>query len=141
MAEPRNEAEDSFKFVDKRRFTDSGDLKQNASAEIKPEPVKEEAPQAVGTPAEPAEITFSLFMQSMAHQVFIGLGLVPSPETNLVAKNFEQARQTIDIMTMLRKTAEGNLSADDAKMLDGLLYELRMTFVRTKEGSLGGKPN
>lgn len=139
MAEAK---EDSFNVVDKRRFNESGDLKADApkDADVRSEPAKasppaEKKPAAASDPAGPVEITFSLFMQSLAHQVFVGLGLAPNPESNLMAKNLDQARQTIDIMTMLRKKAEGNLEIEEAKMLDGLLYELRMTFVRVKEGS------
>ena len=131
-----SENTESFKVVDKRRFDESGEAKVEAKAETKVE-TKTETEQN----SENIEITFPMFFQSLAHQVFMSLGLAPWPDSGLVKKDMLQARQTIDIMTMLSKKTEGNLEGDEAKMVEGLLYELRMTFMRVKEGSLNLDPN
>ena len=39
------------------------------------------------------------------------------------------ARHTIDTLEMLRDKTEGNLDEEETKLLDGLLYELRMRYV------------
>ena len=39
------------------------------------------------------------------------------------------ARQTIDTLEMLHEKTRGNLDAEESKLFEGLLYELRMHFV------------
>jgi hypothetical protein len=39
------------------------------------------------------------------------------------------ARQTIDLLEVLEEKTKGNLVADEGRMLDTVLYELRMTFL------------
>ena len=39
------------------------------------------------------------------------------------------ARQTIDTLEMLRDKTRGNLDAEEEKLFDSLIYELRMRFV------------
>lgn len=124
-----------FKVVDKRRFTEEGDAKPESEKQEAAKP-KEETPKVEPEKKTTPEITFPIFMQSLAHQVFMALGLVPWPDSGLIKKDIEQAKQTIDILSMLRKKVEGNLEKDEEKMIDGLLYELRLTFVKVKEGSI-----
>ena len=50
-------------------------------------------------------------------------------ETNLVA-----AQQMIEIITMLQEKTRGNLSDPEAKLVDDLLYELRLRFVNAQQG-------
>jgi hypothetical protein len=39
------------------------------------------------------------------------------------------AQQTIDTIEMLREKTRGNLEPDETKLIDSLLYELRLHFV------------
>jgi len=41
------------------------------------------------------------------------------------------AQQTIDTLEMLRDKTRGNLDDEERKLIDSLLYELRMRFVET----------
>ena len=41
----------------------------------------------------------------------------------------EGAQHLIDTMAMLREKTQGNLSTDEARLLDSLLYDLRLKFV------------
>ena len=43
--------------------------------------------------------------------------------------NLALARQTIDTLAMLETKTQGNLEQEEARLLEGLLYELRMRFV------------
>ncbi len=92
--------------------------------------------QLVGDPEEPASaappesMTFGAFVLSLSTSAAVHLGLVPSAEGGEApAPNLELARQTIDILEMLEAKTQGNLEADEAKLLEGILYELRMHFV------------
>jgi hypothetical protein len=39
------------------------------------------------------------------------------------------AQQSIDLLAMLQEKTRGNLSGDEAKFLDNMLYDLRMLYV------------
>ena len=61
------------------------------------------------------------------------LGLVEDPESGEPgAKNLPLARQTIDTLEMLQAKTRGNLDDDEGKLLETVLYELRMGFVKAK---------
>jgi hypothetical protein len=40
------------------------------------------------------------------------------------------AKQTIDLLGMLREKTKGNLTPDEEKLFENLLYDLRMRYVR-----------
>ena len=66
------------------------------------------------------------------------LGIVPDPESGEAAEpNVLLARHTIDTLEMLRAKTRGNLDADESKLIDSLLYELRLRVVEV-EGARGG---
>ncbi len=46
-----------------------------------------------------------------------------------VGKNLILARQNIDIIEMLKVKTKGNLSDDEAKLIDEVLFDLRAKFV------------
>jgi hypothetical protein len=60
------------------------------------------------------------------------MGLVENPVTRKVEKNLELARHSIDMLDMLKKKTKGNLRKEEEKLLDELLYDLRMKFVKVK---------
>lgn len=81
-----------------------------------------------------AEVDFTGFLLSLGQTALIDLGVAPHPETNEVSKNLQQARQSIDILGMLRDKTKGNLNTEEEKLFDGLLYQLRLAFLQA------GKP-
>jgi len=86
--------------------------------------------KAKGMEAEaPPEMDFSLFISSLGMQILMGLGEITNPVTKKKEENLEQARQTIDIIGMLKEKTRGNLTEDESKILDNLLYELRMKYI------------
>ncbi|WP_300772239.1 DUF1844 domain-containing protein [uncultured Desulfovibrio sp.] len=87
------------------------------------------------------EVTFSTFIMSLASAALVQLGEVPNPETGVQATHPRLARHSIDMLEMLhRKTTQG-LDEQERKLLESLLYELRMKYV-LKCGSPGdpGQP-
>jgi hypothetical protein len=50
--------------------------------------------------------------------------------TNQIEKNLSNAKQTIDLLGMLREKTKGNLTPDEEKLFENLLYDLRMRYVR-----------
>ena len=84
--------------------------------------------------AELPVIDFSNFVLSLAATAMVQLGLVPDPETGeTVEINLPIAQHTIDTLVMLREKTQGNLDDEEEKLLDSMLYELRMRFVEAGE--------
>ncbi len=76
------------------------------------------------------EITFSSFLISLSSSAFIHLGDMPDPTTGQTAKNLPLAKQTIDLLGLLREKTRGNLQEDEERLFDHLLYDLRMRYVK-----------
>ncbi|CAK7003865.1 MAG: hypothetical protein DELT_00146 [Desulfovibrio sp.] len=75
------------------------------------------------------EVTFTTFALSLASSGLVQLGEVPDPESGQTSENLLMAKHTIDVLSMLREKTEGCLDEDEKKLLDALLYELRMKYV------------
>lgn len=81
-----------------------------------------------GTPL-PA-IDFSTFMMSLNASALVSLGVITDPGTGGTAKNLPIGKQTIDIIAMLEEKTKGNLTPEEAKLVKGMLYDLRITYVK-----------
>jgi hypothetical protein len=80
------------------------------------------------------EMDFSTFVISLASTAQMSLGAVPHPETNEISVNLQAAKQMIDIIALLQAKTNGNLSEQEATLLEQVLYTLRIHYVRTSEG-------
>ncbi len=76
------------------------------------------------------EVTFSMFILSLNTSALVHLGQIPDPETNEKKVDLKLARHTIDTLDMLREKTRGNLTKDEEKLLDSILYELRMLYLK-----------
>jgi hypothetical protein len=80
-------------------------------------------------------IDFYTFVLSLGSSAFIHLGDAPSPETGELSRpDLGLAKQTIDILVMLREKTRGNLTAEEEKFLENLLTDLRLRFVAKSQG-------
>jgi hypothetical protein len=57
------------------------------------------------------------------------LGKMPNPATGQIERNLEQAKQSIEMVEMIKEKTKGNLSSDLVRMVDTMLSELRMNYV------------
>lgn len=84
-------------------------------------------------------ITFGAFVLSLATSGLVHLGQIPSPDAPEGSEpgppDLPLARQTIDLLEMLQQKTRGNLEQDEEKLLESLLYDLRMGYVRAREKS------
>ena len=71
-------------------------------------------------------LVISLAAATMQH-----LGKTLSPVTNTIEKNLPAAQSTIDMLDMLEAKTQGNLSANEAKLLKSILAELKLNYVET----------
>ena len=79
-------------------------------------------------------IDFYTFVLSLGSSVLIHLGDAPHPETGKPAeKNLALAQQSIEILAMLEQKTRGNLSDEEAKLLDQLLMDLKLRYVEASK--------
>lgn len=72
---------------------------------------------------------FLSLVTSMHMGAMYQLGKVASPMTGKIERNLPQAQYTIDLLGMLEKRTSGNLSPDEASLLNRTLSELRMNYI------------
>jgi hypothetical protein len=76
------------------------------------------------------KVDFSTFVLSLGTTALYQLGVMSNPASGEVADPDPLiAQQTIDTLEMLRDKTRGNLDEEERKLIDSLLYELRMRFV------------
>jgi hypothetical protein len=81
-----------------------------------------------------SEIDFSSFVFSLSTSALLHLGEVPDPVTGKTEKDLPLAKQTIDILGILQEKTRGNLTADEGKLLENFLADLRWRYVREAKG-------
>lgn len=79
------------------------------------------------------EVTFAAFVVSLSSSALYHLGEIKDPVTGKTAKDLPIAKQTIDTLKMLQEKTHGNLDADEAEMIENILYDLRLRYVKAKE--------
>ncbi len=81
-------------------------------------------------------VNFSSFVVSLASSAMMHLGEAPDPVTREQRVDLTLARQTIDLLAVMKDKTKGNLDEDEVSLLDTLLHELR---TRWLEVSAGGR--
>jgi hypothetical protein len=80
-----------------------------------------------------SSIDFPTFVLSVASAAMMGLGLAPRPESNKQEVDLAMARQNIDLLQMIKQKTVNNLSPDEEKLLDRVLYEVQMKFLEASK--------
>ena len=57
------------------------------------------------------------------------LGEVPSPLSEKVESDVPAAKQMIDLLAMLGEKTRGNLNANEDRLMQDILFDLRMKYV------------
>ena len=138
----------TFKVTDRRPFNPDGsprDLPPEERPEPKPEPVTATA-EATAPAAETQEeigdefteeeladardpAGFLSFIMSIASNAASALGMMEHPVTHQREVDVELGKHWIDVLGMLQKKTQGNLTSKEQQMLEGLLADLRMQYV------------
>ena len=134
--------EKSFVIKDKRIFDESGDVRKETETLTQEKPLETKAEMAqqpsVEESQEPPteeylpEMNFANFVLSLSTTAMYHFGDFPDPVSRKAEKNLIAAKQTIDILGLLQTKTEGNLDENEKSLLDGLLFELRMRYVKEK---------
>ena len=116
---------EGFVFKDSRSSQLSEDEAQDNDNQAEAQKTKPEQEQA----QQPFQLDFSTFIMSLTSSAFYHLGDIADPETGKTETNLPAVQQTIDMLMMLREKTQGNLTEEEAKLLEQLVYELQMKFV------------
>ena len=109
-------------------------------AQATPEPEVSASP-AEESPAAEEEFTeedladardpasFMNFLMLLAQNAASTLGMVEHPVTHQRDVDIDAGKHWIDVLGMLQKKTDGNLTPQEKRMLEGLLADLRMQYV------------
>ena|SRR3990170_8125235 len=75
-------------------------------------------------------LDFSAFILSLSTSVLMNLGLVENPVTKQKEKEPEVAKQTIDLISLLKDKTKGNLTEEESKLIEDVLHELRLWYIK-----------
>lgn len=93
-------------------------------------------PPAESPQRQQPKVDFSMLAQSIAFSALHHLGLMTEPESGRASeRDLPLARHNIEILELLEEKTRGNLSADEAKLIGNLLYEVRMHFVEATKSA------
>ena len=86
--------------------------------------------QSSGTrPAGMPEASFLVLIDMLAGEAAMNLGMAQSPDGNRLPVDLETARHWIDMLGMLEQKTRGNLTDEEAGVMENVLAYLRMQFV------------
>jgi Domain of unknown function (DUF1844) len=134
MMTDKKSEQDEVKVTDKRRFTEDGDVRDPNEPDVKADETVEGTADKGQAKAEPTsavpDIDFPTFVLSLATSAQVHLGAIPNPATGKQDADPNLAKQTIDILGVLEEKTKGNLTEQEAKLMDHLLYDLRMMYMQ-----------
>jgi hypothetical protein len=73
-------------------------------------------------------IDFNTFILSLSTSALMHLGKLPGAEDEATV-NLAHAKQSIDCIALLEEKTRGNLTGEEERLLNEVLYDLRLRFV------------
>ena len=77
---------------------------------------------------------FAELINMIAMQAIVGLGGMAGPGGERIPPNLEIAKHYVDMLQVLEDKTKGNLSEDEKKLLDQVIYEVRMRYIQSASG-------
>lgn len=93
------------------------------------EETREEEAEGRQQQIELPPVNFENFVFGLYNTALIHFG-IRDPETGRLIRNLPLARHAIDTLGMIQEKTKGNLTAPEDNLLENLLYELRMGYLR-----------
>lgn len=128
--------EKGFTVQDRRRFSpETGEARdsgpERAAADDQHQAQAESGAKTDSHAAKEAlpEINFSTFVISLSTQALMHLGEIDNPLSGKEETDVSVAKQMIDIVGMLQEKTRGNLTDGEAKLIEDILFDLRMRYV------------
>jgi hypothetical protein len=118
--------DEGFQVRDRRRLNLEGDLKEKyvEKPKTKPEQIQ---PEIKSSPSN--ELDFLSFLMNLSAMAYDALGLVSTSK----GINPEDAKYIINAIGILEEKTKGNLTLQEERTLQGILYELRINYTRLME--------
>ena len=76
------------------------------------------------------EVTFTAFVMSLNTAALFHCGELADPETGATCMDLVLAQHTIDTLDLLKSKTKGNLSKDEENLLETVLYDLKLRYVK-----------
>jgi len=122
------EQEEGFVVRDRRGGSSSDRSSTASPAASGSQPPQQTAPpdprQDSGIP-----VTFSSFVISLGSSSLMLMGEQLDPQQPPMPVNLPQAKEIIDLLSVLEEKTTGNLTTDEQTVLRDMLYALRMKYV------------
>lgn len=78
-------------------------------------------------------VDFHTFVLSLGSSALLHLGELEHPEGGEAETDLPLAKHTIDILSMLEEKTKGNLTSAEEKLMQSLLYDLRLRYVNASK--------
>jgi len=134
MASGESKPAGGFKVTDRRSFTEEAGLRDEAPAAPPEVANAPHVPSSAGVTAEAPvaafpPVDFHTFVLSLGSSALLHLGEIENPNDGVSQKDLPLAKHTIDILVMLEEKTKGNLSTAEERLMESLLYDLRLRYV------------
>ena len=128
--------EETFKVTDRRRRDESGEAPVAPTPPAAPASCAPSAgPASPGqAPSAPAGPDLQGLFVMLASSALMNLGEAADPETGERVLDLGQAKEAIDLLALLRLKTEGNRTEQESHLLEEMLYDLQLRFVRAAKG-------
>lgn len=134
--------DETFKVTDRRRRDETD---ESPTVPAPPDPAAQ-APRAAAAgsafqgpaPAPQGGPDLQGLFIMLASSALVNLGEAADPETGERLLDLEQAKEAIDLLSLLRVKTEGNRTDQESHLLEEMLYDLQLRFVRAAKGAAGG---
>lgn len=123
--EPKTAAETEFKLADELPAAavaagEAGDLEVAENSGFDDEDI----------PGAEDPASFINFLSTLATNAAAALGAMPHPVTGQRSLDLDTGKYWLDVLGMLKEKTQGNLHPQEARLLEGLLGDLRMQYVQ-----------
>ena len=113
---------------DEKKIIVDDDWKAQAKKE------KEQLAEEAAAPEQIPDASFAELLNMLAVQAMVGMGGMAGPNGERIPPNLEAAKHYVDMLQVLDEKTKNNLDEEESKLLDSLLYELRMRYVQAAGG-------
>jgi len=125
-----------FKVEDRRRFSSETGAPRETVEPVEAthgadekKPFEESGEKTAAASEGLPEISFSAFVISLSTQALMHLGEIANPLSGKMEPDMPVAKQLIDIIGVLREKTRGNLDSGEEKLMEDVLFDLRMKYV------------
>jgi hypothetical protein len=85
-------------------------------------------------PSVLSAVDFATHVLTLASSAMAAMGKTPAPGGETLEPDLETAKYLIDVLGVLEEKTRGNLDESEQKLLQSLLYDLRVAFVDASAG-------